>query len=191
MSMDYENEIEKVVAVLRKGGTILYPTDTVCVLGCYAKNEEEVKNIYQIKKRDDSKSLIVLVADEKAILKYVAAPDLAVYDYLQQQVKPTTVIYHNAIGLPGCVIAKDGSVGIRIVKDDFCRHIIKRLQVPIISTSANISGSPTPQLFADISDSIKQQVDYMVKWRQTDLSPAQPSQIVKWNNNGTVTVIRS
>lgn len=185
----FNTEVEKALAVLRNGGTILYPTDTVWGIGCDSTNEESVRKIFQLKKREDSKSMIVLVAEEREILKYVAAPDLSVFDFLQQQSRPTTVIYEGAIGLAENLVAPDGSLAIRIVQDEFCRHLVKRLRRPIVSTSANISGAPTPQSFQQISEEIKTGVDHVVKWRQDDNTPAQPSQIIKWQN-GTVIYIR-
>lgn len=168
----------------------MYPTDTIWGLGCDATNSEAVKKIYDIKRRDDSKSLIVLVADERDILRVVAAPDLQAFDYLAEQDRPTTMIFDGALGLPDNLVAADGSIAIRIVQDEFCRHLIRRLRKPLVSTSANISGEPSPQSFAEVSPAIKEQVDYVVRWRQEDTTPATPSRIVKWNGDGSVTVIR-
>lgn len=151
----FEKEVEKALDVLRKGGIILYPTDTIWGLGCDATNKEAVSRIYQIKNREDSKSLIILVAEERDVLQYVAAPDLAVFDFIQEQSRPTTVIFEQAIGLPENLVAADGSIAIRIVRDEFCRHLIKRLRKPIVSTSANISGQPSPKFFSDVSEEIK------------------------------------
>jgi L-threonylcarbamoyladenylate synthase len=191
MKEGFEQEIEKALTELRNGGVILYPTDTVWGIGCDATNAEAVQRIYEIKKRPDSKSMIVLVADERDVLQYVAAPDLAVFDYLEQQTRPTTVIFEQAIGLPDNLVAEDGSIAMRMVRDEFCRHLIKRLRKPLVSTSANISGQPTPQTFNQVSEEIKRGVDYVVQWRQDESTTAQPSQIVKWNSDGTVTVLRS
>jgi len=187
---DFYSEVEAALNVLRRGGVILYPTDTIWGLGCDATNEEAVKKIYDIKQRDDSKSLIILVAEERDILQYVAAPDLAVFEFLAEQTRPTTVIFDQAVNLPDNLIAEDGSIAIRIAKDDFCRHIIKRLRQPIVSTSANISGQPSPRFFDEISNEIKQAVDHIVQWRQEDKTPAQPSQIVRWKDDGTPEYIR-
>lgn len=187
----FESEVENALNVLRNGGVILYPTDTIWGLGCDATNAEAIKRIYQIKNREDSKSLIILVADERDVLQYVAAPDLAVFDFIEEQSRPTTIIFEQAVGLPDNLIAEDGSIAIRIVRDEFCKHLIKRLRKPIVSTSANISGQPSPQNFSQVSDEIKSAVDHVVKWRQNDDTPAQPSQIIKWNNDGTRIVIRS
>lgn len=190
MREQFEDDITRCLEVLRRGGTILYPTDTIWGLGCDATNGEAVRKIYDIKKRDDSKSLIVLVADERDILQLVAAPDLQAFDYLAEQDRPTTMIFEGAIGLPDNLVAADGSIAIRIVQDEFCRHLIRRLRKPLVSTSANISGEPSPQSFADVSPAIKEAVDYVVGWRQEDTTPAVPSSIVKWNSDGNVTVIR-
>jgi L-threonylcarbamoyladenylate synthase len=186
----FDQEVENALQVLRNGGTILYPTDTVWGIGCDATREASVHRIFEIKKREDTKSMIVLAADERDILQYVAAPDPGVFDFIQEQTRPTTIIFENAIGLPANLVAQDGSIAIRIVRDEFCKHLIKRLRKPIVSTSANISGEPTPQTFAQISEKIRQQVDHVVQWRQDDETPSLPSQIIKWNNDGTKTIIR-
>lgn len=186
----FETEVEKALEIVRNGGVILYPTDTIWGIGCDATNELAVKRIYGIKNREDTKSMIILVADERDILQYIAAPDLAVFDFIEQQTRPTTIIFDHAVGLPHNLVAEDGSIAIRIVKDEFCRHLIKRLRRPIVSTSANISGQASPQNFSEVVIEIKTAVDYTVKWRQNDNSIAQPSQIIRWNSDGTRTVIR-
>src|SRR5215217_1780706 len=140
MNAFFDTEVERALKVLQQGGVILYPTDTIWGLGCDATNEAAIQTIYAIKNRSDSKSLIILVADARDILQYVATPDPAVFDYIEQQERPTTIIFENAIALPGKLIAADGSIAIRVVKDAFCRHLIKRLRKPIVSTSANSSG---------------------------------------------------
>src|SRR5436305_8010713 len=141
----FEKEVEAALISLKRGGVILYPTDTIWGLGCDATNSEAIKRIYNIKKREDSKSLIILVADERDILQYVAAPDPAVFDFIDEQIQPTTIIFDNAVNLPDNLVAEDGSIAIRLTKDEFCRHLIKRLQKPIVSTSANVSGQPYPK----------------------------------------------
>jgi L-threonylcarbamoyladenylate synthase len=171
-------------------GIILYPTDTIWGLGCDATDPLAVGRIFDLKQRPETKSMIVLVADERDILKYVAEPDLRVFDYLKQTHKPTTVIYQGAIGLAENLIGSDGTVAIRVVKDTFCRHLIKRFRKPIVSTSANISGHPSPASFPNISQQIINGVDYVVKHRQNDVTEAAPSTIIKWNREGTPTVIR-
>jgi L-threonylcarbamoyladenylate synthase len=190
MPADFENDMIICLEVLKNGGTILYPTDTVWGIGCDATNAGAVKKVYELKQRDDRKSMIILVGDEKDILIYVAAPDLAVFDFLEKQTKPTTIIFDGAVGLPGNLIAEDGSIAIRIVKDDFCRHLVKRFRKPIVSTSANRSGEETPKLFSEITTQIKEAVDHVVTWRQNDQTIALPSQIIKWKKDGSYDVIR-
>lgn len=186
----FSNEIERALEVLRSGGIILYPTDTIWGIGCDAKNKEAIARIYKIKEREDSKSMIILVADEKDILKHVAAPHPEVFDFIEKQDRPTTIIFEQAIGLPANLLASDGSIGIRMVKDEFCRHLIKRLRHPIVSTSANISGTASPANFDEVSPEIRKRVDHIVKWRQEEKASAQPSRIIKWNNNGEHFVLR-
>jgi L-threonylcarbamoyladenylate synthase len=185
----FEMDIEESLRILKEGGVILYPTDTIWGLGCDATNAEAVKRIYNIKKRDDSKSMIILVADERELMRHVAAPDPQVFDFIEQQSRPTTIIFDHAIGLPDNLVADDGSIAIRMVRDEFCRHLVKRLRLPIVSTSANISGQASPKTFEDISLEVKNAVDYIVHWRQND-TPAQPSRIIKWIGNGECKVIR-
>ncbi|MDQ3683395.1 MAG: L-threonylcarbamoyladenylate synthase [Bacteroidota bacterium] len=187
---DFFNEVEEALAMLRNGSVILYPTDTIWGLGCDATNNDAVNKIYRIKNHEDKKKLILLMTDERQILQYVVAPDLTVFDFIKKQSRPTTIIFDGVIGLPD-ELTSDGTIAIRMVKDEFCRHLIRRLQKPIVSTSANISGQPSPSTFSEISDKIKKQVDHVVRWRQNDLNPAQPSQIIKWHKSGTYTVIRS
>jgi L-threonylcarbamoyladenylate synthase len=187
--MHFEKDIEHCLEVLRSGGTILYPTDTIWGVGCDATNAAAVEKIFELKQRPAQKSFVVLVADEREILKYVASPDLAVFDYLDKAKKPTTVIYEHALGLAENVLAEDGSVAIRICKDEFCKHLIKRFRKPIVSTSANISGRPSPASFKDVDEAIINGVDYVVKHRQDEDAKAVPSSIIKWQN-GNVIIIR-
>jgi L-threonylcarbamoyladenylate synthase len=187
--VDFEKDIEQCLSVLHNGGLILYPTDTVWGIGCDATNENAVEKVYQLKKRSDEKAMIVLVAEERDVLQYVASPDLAVFDYLQAAKKPTTVIYEGAIGLADNLVGKDGSIAIRICNEPFCKHLIKRFRKPIVSTSANISGQPTAKIFTDISLEIKKGCDYVVNYRQEDNAPALPSAVIKWNN-GKLEIIR-
>ncbi len=185
----YEEDLIQSLRVLNNGGVLLYPTDTIWGLGCDATNEKAVQKIYDIKKRMLFKSLVVLLPDEKSVLSYVAAPDFSVFDFLERQKKPTTVIFNNAIGLANSVTGGDGSVAIRIVQDKFCRHLLKRFKKPIVSTSANVSGEVSPQSFSQVSETIKNAADYIVHWRQNETTPAQPSQIIKWKN-GVVEYVR-
>jgi len=182
------DDIDNCLKVLGEGGLILYPTDTVWGIGCDATNAEAVKKIYEIKNRPGTKAMIVLVAEEKDILQYVPNPDISVFDYLQQVEKPTTVIYPAAVGLADNLLAADGSVAIRIVRDSFCRHLIKRFRRPIVSTSANIFEHPAPASFKDVVHYIKQAVDYIVQYRQDDDAPQTASSIIRWHQNSPVVI---
>ncbi len=185
----FENDIENCLRALQSGGTILYPTDTIWGIGCDATDEDAAEKIISLKQRPKSKSFVVLVAEETDVLKYVAAPDLAVFTYLDTIKKPVTVIYQNAIGLANNVLADDGSVAIRICKEPFCRHLIKRFRTPIVSTSANYSGEASPLFFDQINKEIISGVDYAVQYRRDDKTESSPSSIIKWEN-GEAIVIR-
>jgi L-threonylcarbamoyladenylate synthase len=191
LALDFQDDIEQCIAVLRKGGLILYPTDTVWGIGCDATNDESVQKIFALKKRSGIKSMIVLLADERDILKYTAQPDLRVFDFLKTAQKPTTVIYEGAIGLAANLISVDGTAAIRIVKETFCKHLIRRFRKPVVSTSANFSGEAPPKFFADISEEIKSKVDYVAHYRQDDIAIHEPSAIIKWNKDGVPEFIRS
>jgi len=180
--IDFNNDIDKCLEVLHRGGVILYPTDTIWGIGCDATNEEAVARVYKIKKRPDTRALIVLVADERELLKYVAHPDPTVFDYIENADRPTTVIFDGAIGLADNLVASDGSIGIRICKEDFCRHLIKRFRKPIVSTSANISGETSPANFGEVTNEIKEKADYVVQYRQDERSACEPSSIIKFKN---------
>ncbi|MFI5188256.1 MAG: L-threonylcarbamoyladenylate synthase [Chitinophagales bacterium] len=183
---DFTNDIERCVKVLKNGGTILYPTDTIWGIGCDATNPEAVKKIYELKKRRDEKALIILVAGEKEILQYVAQPDLKVFDYLKTVKKPTTVVYEGAIGLADNLVGEDSSIAIRICKDEFCKHLMNRFKKPIVSTSANISGQPFPKRFSEISEEIKKNVDYIVSYKQSDTTIAEPSALIMWKKGNPI-----
>jgi L-threonylcarbamoyladenylate synthase len=189
-NMEFQNDIENCLSVLQSGGLILYPTDTIWGIGCDATNPDAVSRIYALKQRAETKSLIVLMADERDVLKYTSQPDLQIFDFLHTVQKPTTVIYDGPMGLAGNLTGADHTVAIRLVEEPFCRHLIKRFRKPIVSTSANISGHPSPAFFGDIETPVQEGVDYVVKYRQDDHSPRQPSAILKWNKDGTVTTIR-
>ena len=185
----FEKDIERCLKTLKEGGLILYPTDTVWGIGCDATNEKAVEKIYKLKRRSDEKAMIVLVADERDIMQHVAAPDLSLFDYLDKTTKPTTVVYEGALGFAENIVANDGSIAIRLCKDDFCHQLIKRFRKPIVSTSANISGLPAPKIFKEISDEIKTGVDHIVQYRQDDETISEPSSLIKWDN-GKVTILR-
>ena len=186
----FNTDIEACLRVLESGGLILYPTDTIWGIGCDATNEEAVEKIFALKKRIETKALIVLIADERSLLQYVASPYIEVFDYIQGVSKPTTIIYENAIGLASNLLAEDGSVGIRICADEFCKHLIKRFRKPIVSTSANVSGFPPPKVFSDIDIAVKEGVDYVVHYRQDDMTPVEPSAVVKCGKDGRFTILR-
>jgi len=186
----FNTDIEACLRVLESGGLILYPTDTIWGIGCDATNEAAVEKIFTLKKRIETKALIVLIADERSLLQYVASPHIEVFDYIQGVSKPTTIIYENAIGLASNLLAEDGSVGIRICADEFCKHLIKRFRKPIVSTSANVSGFPPPKVFSDIDIAVKEGVDYVVHYRQDDTIPVEPSAVVKCNKDGSFTILR-
>ena len=188
--MSFQNDLEPSLQVLQSGGIILYPTDTIWGIGCDATNAAAVQRIYELKQRPETKSMIILLADEKDLLQYVSQVDLQVFDYLKKTTKPTTVIYEGAIGLADNLVNTDGSIAIRMIKENFCKHLIKRFRKPIVSTSANLSGDPAPGCFHDISPVIQKEVDYIVKYRQEESAKHEPSAVVKWKKDGTVQVIR-
>jgi len=187
---EFAADLEKALEVLQGGGTILYPTDTIWGIGCDATNAIAAQKIINLKQRPIQKSFVVLVSSEKDVLHYTAAPDLAVFEFLQTVEKPTTVIYEHALGLAENVINEDGSVAIRICNDEFCRHLIKRFRKPVVSTSANLSGEPPPGNFTEISPAIKRGVDYIVQYKQSWQGRNQPSSIIRWHK-GEPEIIRS
>lgn len=182
--------IKEALAVLNTGGVILYPTDTVWGLGCDATNPQAVQRIYEIKRRVDSKALIVLVDSEAKVQFYVReVPDVA-WDLIELSTKPMTVIYDGARNLADNLLAEDGSVGIRVTSEAFSRELCFRFKRAIVSTSANISGMPAPASFADISEEIKSAVDYVVPVRQDEGAAAKPSSIIKLGVGGEIRIIR-
>jgi L-threonylcarbamoyladenylate synthase len=188
--MDLNNDIRNSLEVLRKGGTLLYPTDTVWGLGCDATNYQAVDKIYKIKSRYESKSLIILVNNFESLSNYVKKiPDIT-FDLLESINSPVTIIYSNAQNLPPNIIAKDGTIGIRVVKEKFCSELISQFGRPIVSTSANISGEPTPALFSHISEEIKDSVDYIVHYKQGVYTHARTSTIIRLYENGHYNMIR-
>lgn len=189
--IDFEQDIIRCLEVLQSGGLILYPTDTIWGIGCDATNQEAVRKIFGLKQREETKSMIVLMADERDVLRYTSQPDLQIFDFLQTTVKPTTVIYEGPVGLAANLSGIDNTIAIRLVQEPFCRHLIRRFRKPIVSTSANISGEPAPAYFAQVDGRIRNGVDYVVRYRQEDETPRAPSAIVRWNRDGTVTTIRS
>lgn len=188
--MAMKEEINKALEVLKNGGVILYPTDTVWGLGCDATNMEAVTKVNEIKGRSADKSLIVLLDTDNKLQSYVNDVPEVAYDLIEYTEKPLTVIFSNAKNLASNVINADGSVGIRIPKHDFCQQLIQRFRKPIVSTSANISGEPTPKFFYEISEDVKDAVDYVVDLEQENRTPKQPSTIVKLGSGGQFEFIR-
>lgn len=183
-------DINQSIKVLKGGGVILYPTDTIWGIGCDATNADAIEKVYSIKGREKEKSLIILVDHVGRIERYVyEMPDVA-WDLAEVSDKPLTIIYSDAVNLPENLIARDGSIGIRVVKDEFCQKLISRFNRPIVSTSANFSNMPPPLKFRDIDEKIINSVDYVVKWRQADGKKSKPSSIIKLTPDGQVKIIR-
>ena len=189
--MEFEKDILSCLEILNRGGIILYPTDSIWGIGCDATNPDAVEKIFELKRRPAAKSMIVLIADPRDINRYVSRPEPYIATYLEKTSRPTTVIYEGALGFAENLVGKDGTIAIRIVKEIFCRHLIKRFRKPLVSSSANISGEDTPQNFAEISGEIKNGVDYIVKYRQQDEQPANASALVRFNHSGEPIVLRS
>jgi L-threonylcarbamoyladenylate synthase len=190
MDKEIIEDIKNACKIMMQGGIILYPTDTIWGIGCDATNEEAVRKVYEIKQRSDSKAMLVLTDSFNKVNFYVDdLPDVA-YDLVDLATKPLTIIYSKARNLAPNLLAEDGSVGIRVTKESFSQTLCERFRKAIVSTSANISGQPSPTCFADISEDIKQKMDYIVKFKQDNNSPAKPSSIIKLTNKGEVTIIR-
>ena len=183
-------DVKAACEVLKNGGVILYPTDTVWGLGCDATNEEAVRKVYEIKKRVDSKALLVLVDTPVKVDFYVDDVPSVAWDLIELTTKPLTIVYSGARNLASNLLADDGSVGIRVTGEEFSYKLCQRFRKAIVSTSANISGEPSPAIFSEISDEIKSQVDYIVNYRQDDTRKAKSSSIVKLGKGGLVKVIR-
>ena len=186
----FVEDLAKAVEVLRAGGIILYPTDTIWGLGCDATNMAAVKRIYEIKKREDSKSLLVLMENPNLLNSYMAeVPEIA-WELIEVTDQPLTIIYPKAKNLAPNLLATDGSVGIRITNEAFSMQLVQRFRKPIVSTSANISGQKSPQNFAEINEEVKKSVDYIVSYRQDDFSRSKPSSIIKLGVGGQIEIIR-
>ncbi|HSH20580.1 MAG TPA: L-threonylcarbamoyladenylate synthase, partial [Draconibacterium sp.] len=184
------DDIKKALEVLKDGGIILYPTDTIWGIGCDATNEKAVQKIYKIKKREDSKSMLVLMENPALLERYVdEVPEIA-WDLVEVATTPLTVIYPNAKNLAKNLVAEDGTIGIRFTKEAFTSQLLQRFRKPLVSTSANVSGENSPAVFSEISEEIKKQVDYIVEYRQNDSTPAKPSSIIKLGSGGRIDIIR-
>lgn len=185
-----QNDLIKALEILKNGGVILYPTDTIWGIGCDATNEKAVERIYQIKQRRNQKSMLILLDNPNKIPSYInEIPEIA-WDLIELSDKPLTIIFSGAKNLAPNIIAQDESVGIRISDDPFNQNLIQKFRKPIVSTSANISGQTSPLNFAEISQEIIESVDYVVKWRQDDFSNSQASSIIKLEPNSEIHIIR-
>ncbi len=184
------DDIKKAIDVLNSGGVILYPTDTIWGLGCDATNKDAVEKIFKIKKRSESKSMLILLNNIGSVYSYVEqVPEIA-FDIIELSDKPVTVIFPGAKNLADNLIAKDGSIGIRIPRENFTEQLLQKFRKPIVSTSANIADTETPLNFVQISEEIKNNVDYIVEYKQNDLSSGKSSSIIKIGLNNEVKVIR-
>lgn len=188
--METREIINQTIEVLKKGGLILYPTDTVWGIGCDATNEEAVKKVFELKQRSESKSLVLLASDLDMVARYIKEiPSIAI-DLVEVNDAPMTIVYPGAIGLAPSTVAEDGSVGIRIPMNEFCVELIRRFRRPIVSTSANISGEPTPANFSEISEAVKSGVDFVLPRSLDQNSSGRASQIIKLGLRGEVEIIR-
>jgi len=186
----FESELTNALGTLHSGGAILYPTDTVWGIGCDCTDARAVDKIFKIKKRDSTKSLVLLVDSDARLLRYVkSVPDIA-WELMQYSDKPLTIVYPEGKNLAKNMIGPDGSVAIRITSDPFCKSLIRTLDHGLVSTSANISGKPSPQNFSDIDKEILSTVDYVVNLRQDERTPATPSSIIKVGMKGEIQIIR-
>ena len=183
-------DIKKACQVLREGGVILYPTDTIWGIGCDATNEDAVRRVYEIKQRQDSKAMLVLVDSSVKVDFYVRDVPEVAWDLIDLADKPLTIIYSGARNLAANLLAEDGSVGIRVTNEDFSKRLCQQFRKAIVSTSANISGQPSPKNFSEISEEVKSAVDYIVGYRQEEMSNPKPSSIIKLDKGGVIKIIR-
>ncbi len=183
-------EIKKACQVMREGGVILYPTDTIWGIGCDATNEEAVRRVYEIKRRTDSKAMLVLVDSAVKVDFYVQDVPEVAWDLIELADKPLTIIYSGARNLAPNLLAEDGSVGIRVTGEEFSKRLCQQFRKAIVSTSANVSGQPSPQNFSEISEEIKAAVDYIVDYRREETAQAKPSSIIKLDKGGVIKIIR-
>ena len=186
-----ETEINNAIAVLKNGGLILYPTDTIWGLGCDATNENAVTRLLELKNRTTEKGLITLLDNEGKLASFVREVPAVAYDLIEFSENPLTLILDGAYHLAPSVITNDGAAGFRITKDEFCKKLIWKLRKPIVSTSANISGQPHPQCFSDVSPAILKGVDYVVNLRRNEKSTATPSKVIRLKSNGEIKLLRS
>ena len=191
MMQNLEFEVEKTIQILKKGGVILYPTDTIWGIGCDATNNKAVEKIYKIKQRAQQQSFIILLDECDKLKEYVEHVPPIAYDLITQYVRPLTIIYPDAKNIAKNVMAQDGSIAIRIINEVFCKTLIQKFGKPIVSTSANISGEANPVSFSVVSEQIKSGVDYAVDWERDVVRAVNPSTIIRLFDNGTFDVVRS
>jgi L-threonylcarbamoyladenylate synthase len=185
------DDLKKACDIMRAGGIILYPTDTIWGIGCDATNEEAIRRVYGLKQRTDSKAMLVLLDNPAKLEQYVETiPPIAGLLIEIAADKQLTIIYPQGKNLAPNLLAADGSIGIRITNEDFSHRLCERFRKPLVSTSANISGEPSPSIFKEISDTIKEGVDYIVQYRQNDMNKAKPSGVIKLDNKGRFQIIR-
>lgn len=188
--MEYTNDIAAAVAVLKRGGVILYPTDTVWGIGCDATNSEAVKKVFQIKGRPDSKALITLVGSEAQLERTVQDVPEVAWQLIEASDRPVTIVYDHGVGVAPELLASDGSIGVRLTQESFSRSLCQRLNRPLVSTSANKSGEPSPATFSEISPEILEAVDYVCLSRRDEDGPAQPSMVIKISEGGLFKILR-
>ncbi|HAM10339.1 MAG: threonylcarbamoyl-AMP synthase [Bacteroidetes bacterium GWE2_41_25] len=188
--MLFEEDSQTALKTLRSNGVILYPTDTIWGLGCDATSQDAVEKIFRIKSRDENKSLLILVNSAQMLERYVHDIPEAVFELIAVTDDPLTIIYPKGKNLAKGVCSNDGSVGIRICRDEFCNQLISAFRKPIVSTSANFSGKPSPQLYSEIEKNLIDSVDYVVKYHQNDRQKRSASPVIKFNADGSFKIIR-
>jgi L-threonylcarbamoyladenylate synthase len=187
---DLQKEINNALEVLRSGGLILYPTDTIWGIGCDATNEEAVNKVYKLKRRSDARSMIVLLDNPNKLDSYVSNIPAQAWQLIEYSEQPLSIVFDSARNLADSAIAEDGSIGIRIPKDEFCIKLIQKFRKPIISTSANLSGERSPSNFSEISETIRSGVDYIVNLRQNENKPSKASVVIRLRENGQIEFLR-
>lgn len=188
--MDFRDDLQKAIEVLQNGGLILYPTDTIWAIGCDATNAEAVKKVYDLKEQTQGQGLMVLVDNEVRINSYVQEVPEVAYDLIELSDKPISVIFSQGKNLANNVMGEDGSIGVRVTKENFSRSLCQRFRKPVVATSANIKGQPIPKSFEEISDEITGGVDYVVSFRQEEPGNPELSGIIKLGADGQVQVVR-
>lgn len=190
MIQEFGNDVNQALKTLQMGGIIIYPTDTIWGIGCDATNRAAVERVYSIKKRTEQKAMIVLMPEISWLSSYVRYVPEVAFQLIEVADKPLTLVLEGAFNLASNLMAPDGSIAVRIVRDPFCKALLEKFRKPIVSTSANFSGEPAPALFTDIEPRLLAMVDYVVTWRQNDLTPGKPSSIIRLGPGGEVSIIR-